>query len=550
MGDRNKICDTLDEIKEIKQDIIDKIEELKALCEAPTFSLDTSLPSLNINFAILYFLKDIIAVLGDLNMNEMRAQISNWLISILGPLQQRLADLIKSSLKDCYTCQIEPTIVPWMFVTNPITNQPGIGMNIALDSIDDLCLFKINPNTDIGKLYYDNGGMNEFLWEVIQDAPNTKTWVNPNNGRPIAHFTFLENDPNAFVSGNTNTQPQTLKKENNVFNVKIDNYYATKSLTTYTNDYMDSILPLFDVESLIPNVINAITGSLTNKIKQSDECIKKEVEIDQIIDNLINNGADDVEVVVDDSFFEFDSQQVINIKQTVKNKKEGKMVFTDCCNKKSASIDTSSLIELSNELTSPNITDGKKVEIINKSLSTMNNQVVNNVDPVDQDKAGFEFIIRLLTGMINSLVKSTNSPKNKMLTQSMNYLVEGKIFSSPADFYKTTICIQRNILGELLRKLIYELFLPWLMKNIKPLVMCAIKLILKEKIKSYTFSIKSLLPGLNNVLSEENQERISNALGKAGNAYNKVTNATNNLNLGPVKKELGLKGEGLGKFCD
>ena len=40
-----------------------------------------------------------------------------------------------------------------------------------------------------------------------------------------------------------------------------------------------------------------------------------------------------------------------------------------------------------------------------------------------------------------------------------------------------------------------------------------------------------------------------NALKGIQNTYNKVSNFTNNLNLGPVKSSLGLKGEGLGKFC-
>ena len=89
----NKVCDKIETIREklaVKQKIIEKIQSLKAQCNgAPTFTVDASLPSLNINFAIFYFLRDIIAVLGDLKLNELRARIVNWLVSVIEPLQKR-----------------------------------------------------------------------------------------------------------------------------------------------------------------------------------------------------------------------------------------------------------------------------------------------------------------------------------------------------------------------------------------------------------------------------------------------------------------------------
>ena len=56
MGAQNKICDALEDIKEAKQKILDKIKSLKSICAgAPNFIIDTSLPSININFAVLHF---------------------------------------------------------------------------------------------------------------------------------------------------------------------------------------------------------------------------------------------------------------------------------------------------------------------------------------------------------------------------------------------------------------------------------------------------------------------------------------------------------------
>ena len=107
--DPNKICDRIDTLKKklaIKQRIIEEIQKLKVQCNgAPTFTIDASLPSLNLNFAIFYFLRDIISILGDLNINEIRTKIVNWIVSIIEPLQKRISDILKSQLKSCFTCK-------------------------------------------------------------------------------------------------------------------------------------------------------------------------------------------------------------------------------------------------------------------------------------------------------------------------------------------------------------------------------------------------------------------------------------------------------------
>ena len=549
----NKICSKIETLKEqlaIKQKIMDEIKKLKAQCNgAPSFTIDASLPSLNINFAIFYFLKDILAVLGDLKIDELRARILNWLVSVIKPLQVRLANLFKMGIRSCYTCKVQPKIGEWLFLTNPTTGQEGIGFNVKVEDIDERCLLKINPNSEIGKLKYDYG-FNSFLWNVIQQSPATIPWKNPKNGRTIAHFTFLENESTAFTAGLANS-PQTTKAESNVINMKIDDYYHNKTLTDFSTEYIDSILPLFDIERLFPNSIDSVFGTLTKNLRDkkgiSDLCIEKEAEADAYINQLIEFGIDDKEVIVDDSFFEFTPKQVINIKKAVEDKKKGQMVFTDCCNKKTASVSPETLIDLSNQLSGAT-DNGKKVELIKSTMDSIVRQTGNNVDPIDQQKAGFEFFLRLLANITTELFKLTNSPKNKFLNQLMEYLVNGEIKGGLKQYYKATSCIWRNIIGELLKKLLYELIIPWILRNLKPLLLCVLGKILKEKWANYQLSIQSLIPGFSN-LPPDTRQKIINALKGVKDKYNDITNFTNNLNLGPVKASLGLEGEGLGKFC-
>lgn len=549
----NKICDRIDTLKkqlDIKQKIIDKIEKLKAQCDgAPTFSIDASLPSLNINFAVFYFLKDILAILGDLKIEELRAKIINWIVSVIEPLQRRIGDLFKSGMKACYTCKVEPNIADWLFLTNPNTNSGGVGFNIMIDDIDERCLLKINPNSEYGKLKYDDG-FNSFLWDVIQQNGNTVPWNNPKNGRTIAHFTFLENSPTAYVKGEANS-PQTTVQEPNVINVKIDDYYHTKSLTDFTMEWLESILPLFKLESLIPQSLDTTFGVITKRLKDSnsvsDRCIEKEAIADAFIDQMLEFGIDDKDVVVDDSFFEFDERRIINIKQTVQNRKKGNMVFTDCCNKKTASITPGTVLDIGDQLSNAT-NDGKKVEILQNSMDSVLSQTTNNVEPVDRNKAGFEFILRLLGSIISDLFKLTNTPKNKILNQMMEYLTNGEIKSSLKKYYTASSCIWRNIISELLKKLIYELLIPWILRNLRPIILCVVGKLLKEKNKNYQLSIQSLIPGFS-AIPPEKREQIIKALSKGLEVANAAGNFTNELNLGPIKEKLGLSGDGLGKFC-
>ncbi len=554
----NKICDNIETLKEqlnIKQKIIDEIKRLKSQCNgAPQFSIDASLPSLNVNFAIFYFIKDILAVAGDLKVDEIKTKIINWLVSVIDPLSNRLNNIFKQGLKSCYTCKCQPNIGPWMFKNNPDTGQSGNGFNIKVEDIDERCILKINPNSEIGATKYDDG-FNRFLWDVIQQTPATIPWVNPNNGRTIAHFTFLENSSTAFTVGSTNN-PQTTNPEPNVINVKIDDYYQNKTLTDFTMEYLDSILPLFDVQTVFTTALDGVFGVSISELRKrsqiSDRCIEKEMEADAYIEQILEFGLEDeTETVLDDSLFEFSERRITNIRQTIEDKKKGEMVFTDCCNKKTASINSQTLVDINNQM-SQAVNDGEKVEILEKGMTDIINQTTNNVDPIDSPKASLEFLIRLLSNMTKEIFKLTNSPKNKMLTQMMEYFTNGETKGVLKSYYKSSSCTWKDILKELLKKLIYELLLPWLIKNLKPIIICVITKLLKEKIKNTQLSMTSLVPGFG-LLPPEAQLKILKAISGISNGLSKANNVagnfTNKLNLGSVKDALGLKGEGLGKFC-
>jgi len=534
---KNKICDTIDDIREAKLKIINDIRILKADCDSyPPLIIDTSLPSININFAVINFLRDILAILGGLKINEIRALIIDWLINNLQPLLKRIIEIIKRAIKECFTCKINPQIPDWLFTT---------GMNIELEQIDRDCMFRINPSSEAGQLYYgrsSNTDMNRFLWDVIQNGGAPLTWTDPNSSRPIAEFNFIKNGAN--VSGIAG-QAQNSDPRNNVFNMKIDAYYSGRSLTTFINDYMDSQLPLFDLERVIPNTIDLLYGSITGKINIPEECVTKKIEFEKGLEKLIDNGLDDPEVIVDNTFFEFTTPEIKNIKDLVRNNKKGERVFTECCNNATASVDMETLTDLNEKLSNVSLTNSQKAGVIDKSMREMQEQTTNNVAAADKDKANANFIGNFINSLSIVTTKLTLSPKTNFPMITMGYLVEGKSrFGTTNEFLKFFLCIIRNILGDLLKKLIYGFLLPLLLKYIKPLLICILQKIINENKEQLTLSIESLLPG-NRLIKEETRDKIKKALSGASKQIGKL----NDINIPKGLEKIGINKPD-GKFCD
>lgn len=537
-GLQNKICDVLSDIKQKKLDILNKIKKLKARCDGfPQLIIDTSLPSLNINFAVLDFLRDILGLLGRLNINELQALIVDWLVSALGPLLKRISEILKSAIKDCYTCKINPEIPGWLFTT---------GYNVELEQIDRTCLFKTSPTSVVGKLLYhgtSTSDMNVFLYDVIQNT-GPQLWSNPHTAKPIATFEFLESDPSAFISvpnPDNCGAAQSIDPRNNVFNMKIHSDYEFLSLTTFVNDYVDSQKPLFDVNKVIPNTIDLLFGSITGKFKLSDECLDKTIELEKGLEKLINSGVDDPEILVDNTFFEFTTPEIVNIKDEARNRKSGERPFTECCNKRTASVSMETLTDLNDELSASGLTESKKVGVIDKSMKSMADQTTNNVNAEDADKAKGEFLFGFIQNISIVMSKLTLSPKINFLLFTMGFLVNCKSrFSTTKEFLRLNICIIRQLLGELLKKLIFEFLLPLILKYLKPLIICLIRSRLKERKEAYTISLESLNP-LNAALPDEAKSKFKTALGNAKKGLQKVNNKA---------QELGSKFKpNKGKFC-
>jgi hypothetical protein len=556
MGDKfkNVICKPNDVIEGLKRQIFELISLKQTTCNnLPNLEIPNTLPDvpdLNPSQAVIDFLNDLIAILTGINYDEMRMQLINWLVEQLSPLAKDLSLNLKLSLKKCYICKIEPTIPGWLFQTQPGTTTSGIGFNVELNKIDLTCLFAANPNSDVGELFYDgnvNNDMNAFLWQVIQEDGAPLIWKDPTNNREIAEFRYYEDNPIAYISSSGATY-QNIEQTPMVFNMRIMDSYHDKSLVTFINDYFNSQNPFFDVDKVIPNVIDIIYGTLTNKINLPDECLNKGVELEEALVDYINNGGDNAEIVFDDSFYDFDEAQVKNIKRIAAQKKLGVKQFNKCCGKQNSSISFETLDGINKDIkNSSNLQE--KISSYTRSMDTLIDESTVGVKNLDMNNASAEFIANFITSLQIAISKMILTPKNLLLVNMLYFFVNGVPVEEIKikKILKEYECIIRDLIRELIRKLIYEYLLPLVLKSLKNLIICYITKKIKEENLQYIRSVISLLPGEIN----DKLEKMNELAGKAQGAADKVAGFTDSINLNSlnninIQSTLGKKG----RFCD
>jgi len=551
---RNVVCKPKDIFADAKREIFELINLNKTVCNnLPDLSIPNlipEVPDLNPSQKVIDLLADVLALVSGINFDEMRMQLINWLVEQLQPLSEDLSVNFIESIKSCYACKIEPKIPEWLFQVQPSSGVEGIGLNIEVNKLDLSCLFAANPNTEIGKLFYDGDSSNDinaFLWEVIQENGNPLIWSNPTNGKEILEIRYYENSPIAYTQNDGTVEYQNIEPRPRVFNIRVLNSnYQNKTLITLLVDYFNSQQPLFDVDKTIPNVIDLLYGTLTNKIKLPDACLNKLVELESSIDDYIDEGIDNPEIEFDESFYTFDSKQLSNIKEKVKEKKSGVKKFEKCCGKETSSISFDTLKNINDGLkNSSNLEE--KINTYTKAIDDLVKESTENVKNLDKDGASGEFLTNFITSLQIALTKLVLSPKNLLMLNLFYYLVNSKPVTeiSVKKILKEYECIIRDIISEIIRRLIYDYLLPLVIKSLKQLILCVLTKKIKEKNINLLKSRLSLLPGFVN----EQIENVNNLFGKVEGVVDTARGFTDKVNLDSLNN-VNLQFNRKNRFCD
>lgn len=444
--------------KSQKEKIFGKIAAEKTLVEGKydykKRQVNNSVESINNRKGqIIEFLIDLIsALVGFMVLINI---IVDTLTYYLGKIEVEIKNGLKIELKSIVSCGVDPSLPAFIKST-------GTGIQIEVNKIDFLDIFLIDPLSQAGQLLYNDtasllnsSDFNTFLYGVIQTDGIQQTWNNK-QGFGLIDITF-----NSLGTGGV---------PNNTFTIKANPNYDSKTLTDLNNDFIDS-LTLFNTKGLLNRIIDAIYGSISFSIKKTTKQLKKEAEIETVVDKLINSEYDDI---IDDSYFTFSNEEEATQLVRVNMRKRG-FLRLETANAFNAEIPVNMLTNFNNDFTSATSTINKKT-VLGNHLNLMAAQTaINTFNPPDNITIKLNFVQQIFNQLTKSIVNSIISPKVILI-----FLINLKIIYGPSAVYADGVDFikkNKNIFKSMIKKIVQivmSILLSIALKRIATLVAQAI----------------------------------------------------------------------------
>jgi len=418
------------------------------------------MPSINNTENAFDFSVDLIKSITD--FEQIKAETINFLTYQINPLEATLKILLKNLLKKYFSCSID-SIIPENLITD--------GINIAISQIDFFDMFKTDPTTSVGKMIYgsDTQDLNTFIYNVIQDQGTSSNWKN------IFDLQFVQT---AIVEG---------EQKNNVLNLKIDSSYSGKKVNTWVNEFIDSIA-ILSLPLLINRIFDNLFGIISLRLGKSFEKLKEEAEIDTLIEKII----DLPDRVIDNSYYDFTSDELEAINHVTKNKVKGIKLLTSC-NFVESTVDFQTVANLDTDLNNAATLNDIKT-ILDNTFTVLENQVTENANTIDKPLGVLEFYSEFFRGIIKGIINILLSPKIIFLFVTYFKIVNLTVgFRDLNDF----ITEHREFFIEIVRNIVLPIIIDFLtdlvLKLIKKLIIDDNINKQRENIKNYQLQLFSLL---------------------------------------------------------
>jgi hypothetical protein len=477
-----------------KKKIMGNVAALNVITEGlPKFKPLDSFSSINNSTNATDFLMDLIQSL--IGYEDLKSNIVDMLTRKLPEIETEIKKRLKIEIKGFVSCGVNPSIPAFLKST-------GSGVSIKLPNIDFFESMKIDPSSPFGFLAYSDTSsslnskdFNTFLYSNISqnkddftpDGGISSPWGASMTGTDIIDLKFSP-------VGST---------ENNIIKINANANYDNKTLTEFNNSFIDSI-SLFgdpnniDGSKILNTIIDNLFGTMSLQVGKTKKQLKKEAEINECLNCILNSDEGDV---IDDSYFEFDNEQLKKIDIEVNNRKNGIRILETCGNLP-AQIDIDTLIDVNKSLSAATITgttDGTspqeaKVKAMDKAVNTLAEKQAEDSISINIPTVKLNFILELVKGFVKAILNIILSPR-LMTLFVLNFKILYGIatqFDGPIDFMKKNKELIKTISKTVLDQLI-KMLLTLVLKHLN------IKLAKKyaddtiEKGKNYVAQILSLI---------------------------------------------------------
>tara|TARA_R110002050_G_scaffold79261_8_gene169380 strand:+ start:2708 stop:4153 length:1446 start_codon:yes stop_codon:yes gene_type:complete len=435
-----------------KKEIFGNIGAINVLNDNfPKLPSTNSLPSINNGLNSTQFLMDLITSL--VGFDALKDYVTNTITYKLSDIEDEIKSAIKTEFKEIVSCSINPSMPSWF-------KNDGDGVILKVMDVDFFDTMKVNPDSLEGNLIFtditsgvNSSDFNTYLYNTIQSPTVDTNWGISTYNKEILQTTFLE----------THTSDNNVLK----FNATVD--YSSKKLTQFNNDYIDSISLFGSTGSLnsktfINSMMEEMFGTISSSsgVKKSKKQLKKEGELREVLDCIINSEND----LIDDSYFTFDNPTIAKIDEDVNNRKNG-IRRLETCGNLVVKI-TSDELSVSQDLIDSSTTTEEEFNSVSTALDNLSDiQSSFSQDPKDKLTVKSDFFSEMIKKFSRVIMNIVLSPKVITLFAINHQIIygQGSKYDGPVDFLKKNKKIIKGIskrVSQILLNLLLTLALKYL----------------------------------------------------------------------------------------
>jgi hypothetical protein len=423
-----------------KSSLLNQVSALKSLNNGfPELDFGSSFPSLNNKANATDFLLDLLKTV--VGFEQIKEELIRFLTYNTATIEANIKKVLKRIMKSKFSCSID-ALIPASLI-----DGSGVGFNVAVSQIDFFEILKVNPTSVAGQMIYGNidQDLNKFLHGILQG--NNGTW------KSLLVVTFQQQ---GIVDG-------VLKS--NVFNVKIDSSWTGKTVNSFINTFVDSIV-LFTLPTLINNIFDTIFGTIAAFLNKSPQTIQAEVQLQ----TLVNKVVDLPDTIIDDSYFTFTADDLDYINQRIDERSNGRRVLKDC-NYISSFVNFDDLYDTHVALQATSSLVEIKTTLDNR-FSVLSAQATQNLDPANQKYGNLDFFEQLFKGILQALANIVFAPKIMFLFVTYFKIVSNTIgFIGFDDFLQQNTQFIIEIIRDALLPLLVEFLLKLVIKYVTQLIL-------------------------------------------------------------------------------
>jgi hypothetical protein len=412
--------------------------------------------------------------------DKARCEVARILIEILIEFLPVLIKIVKEGvvkgIKAGLACGTDFTI------PNP---TPELTTEINRLDLNDM--MKMDPNGSAGLLFGDpNKDFNRFLLDIITDGsngnPSSQTWVD-RDGNGLIQVTHNQPTPS------TNNQPTiTLKVADGVVNSDGFNRGDT-SFHDFLVSYINSV-ELFSIKNVMATIMEMSFGSISLENNIGVDTLISQAKMDSSIEKILDVDVCADKLVLDNSFFDFGNEELLEFEREANNKSRGVSVMDLGCGLTEVAIPISILSDLQNLDNAP---PTLVKDILEKTFESTGTAISQSGSEEDGPTMKANFNLKATLNFPKILMRMVITPKIVSLYQISHQTINDIVLDvrDGYDFSKAAKTFFEFVLREAAGALL-EIVFNKIKKELIALISKVIAKIIKEKVKLYLGSIAGI----------------------------------------------------------